>query len=277
MEEDLDNFKKKLNDKSYYNKLNQKIKYFSSFVSSQNSKDLLFNRLKYQKEKIKNFNNSMISNIFIEVINEYEKHKKNNDIIFITNIICKLYNENFLLKDELLKIAKYFLDTKLYNPFFEIFHRTQINDLFTQLQTINLSKLDKVIIKTILLKNPKYIKCILSIESEKYKPFKFISSLFQLQFNLNLLSIEDLLIEEFKYENNRNVFPKNYILNIFKTLNDLFENEEKLQKVDAIYGLYTINGFKYSNSITLVEKFNINISFKIYENQKENANDLYHF
>ena len=69
MEEDLDNFKKKLNDKSYYNKLNQKIKYFSSFVSSQNSKDLLFNRLKYQKEKIKNFNNSMISNIFIEVIN----------------------------------------------------------------------------------------------------------------------------------------------------------------------------------------------------------------
>ena len=273
MEEDLDNFKKKLNDKSYYNKLNQKIKYFSSFVSSQNSKDLLFNRLKYQKEKIKNFNNSMISNIFIEVINEYEKHKKNNDIIFITNIICKLYNENFLLKDELLKIAKYFLDKKLYNPFFEIFHRTQINDLFTQLQTINLSKLDKLIIKTILLKNPKYIKCILSLESEKYKPYKFISSLFKLQFNLNLLSIEDLLIEEFKYENNTNVFPENYILNIFKTLNDLFENEEKLQKVDVIYGLYTINGFKYSNSITLVEKFNINISFKIYENQKENVNE----
>ena len=57
-----------------------------------------------------------------------------------------------------------------------------------------------------------------------------------------------------------------------KELIELFETEEKIQKVDTLYGLYTINGFKYSNTITLLEKFNINISFKIYPNQKENLN-----
>ena len=66
----------------------------------------------------------MISNIFVEVINEYEKHKKNNEIILITNIICKLYNENFMSKLELLKISKHLLDNKKYEPFFEIFNRS---------------------------------------------------------------------------------------------------------------------------------------------------------
>ena len=49
MEEDLDNFKKKLNDISFYNILCQKVKYFSLFLSTQNTKNLLFNRYKYKK------------------------------------------------------------------------------------------------------------------------------------------------------------------------------------------------------------------------------------
>ena len=277
METELDNFQEKLNDKSFFNKFEEKIRYFSFFLSTKNANNLIFNKHKYNQEKINHFNKGILSNFFIALINkinEGQKHKRYCDLIFISNIIGKLYNENIINKDELLKISKYFLEIKKFEPFFEIFRMNQLSDLFDQLKSQNLSKLDKIKLRKILTKNSIYLKAILSLDTEKYHPYKFISSLFQFQFNLNLLSIDDLLINEFKFNNDtKNVFPKNYIINIFKTFNELFDTEEKLQKVDNIYGLYTINGFKFSNVITLVEKFNINTSFKIYRSQKEHINE----
>ena len=90
--------------------------------------------------------------------------------------------------------------------------------------------------REVLSKNPIYLKIILSFDTDKFEPYKFISSLFKFRFNLNLLSIEDLLIDEYKYSDNKNIYPKNYIINIFKTLIDLFETEEKLQK--TVWSLY---------------------------------------
>jgi hypothetical protein len=55
---------------------------------------------------------------------------------------------------------------------------------------------------------------------------------------------------------------------------DLFEREEKIEKRDIIRGMYTIDGFTYSNKIQLVEKFTINLNFKIYQRQKENLNEF---
>ena len=276
METDIDKIHEILNNKSYYNLIEQKIRYFSSILSNQNTNQLLFNKYKYNKEKIKSFDKGILSNIFIALINkisEGSKHKAYNDIIFIVNIICKLYNEEMMDKDELLKISKYILDIKKFESFFEIMKITQISDLFEQLKEIKLSKLDRIILREVLSKNPIYLKIILSFDTDKFEPYKFISSLFKFRFNLNLLSIEDLLIDEYKYSDNKTIYPKNYIINIFKTLIDLFETEEKLQKTDYTYGLYTINGFKYNNIIILVEKFNINISFKIYPRQKEYINE----
>ena len=275
-ETEIEQIHESLNNKSYYHLLEQKIKYFSYFLSTQSSKNLLFNKHKYNKEKIKHFNSGLLSYFFISLINKfYESHKNNyrNDIIFIANLISKLYNETIMAKDELLKISKYLLNNKKYETFFEIFYMTQLDILFDEFKIIKLSKFDKIILQKILSQNPKYIKTILSLDIERYNSYKFISSLFKFKFNLNLLSVEDLLKGEFKL-NNKNIFSKNYIINIFKTLNDLFETEEKLQKTDTIYGLYTINGFKYSNAITLEEKFNISINFKIYEAQKVNINEF---
>jgi hypothetical protein len=144
------------------------------------------------------------------------------------NIICKLYNEEMMDKDELLKISKYILDIKNFESFFEIMKITQISDLFEQLKEIKLSKLDRIILREVLSKNPIYVKIILSFDADKFEPYKFISLLFKFRFNLNLLSIEDLLIDEYKYSDNKTIYPKNYIINIFKTLIDLFETEEKL-------------------------------------------------
>ena len=276
METEIDKFQEMLNDKTFYELLVKKIKYFSSFLSTQNTNNILFNKYKYNSDKIKHLNNAIIPNLFISIINKLNeglKHKTNNDIIFLSNIISKLYNEKIINKDDLLKISKHILDIKKYEAFFEIMKLTQLNELFDQMKNINLSKLDKIFLRKILSKNHNYIKNILSLDSDKYSPNKFISSLFSLKFNLNSLSIEDLLINVYRYSNIDNVFPVNYILNIFKVLIVLFETEEKIQKVDTLYGLYTINGFKYSNTITLLEKFNINISFKIYPNQKENLNE----
>ena len=272
----MNKFQEMLNNKSFINTLEQKMRYFSSFLSTKNSNQLLFNRYKYNQDMIKNINKEKIVWMFISFINkinEISKHKNSNDILFISNIISKLYNENIITKEDLLIISKHILSLKKFESFFEIIYLTQVPDIFYHLKNIILSKLDKINIRKILSSNPKYLKSILSFESKttEFNPNKFISSLFALKFNLNLLSISDLLINEYKYSN-INPFPNKYILNIFQTLLDLFESEEKLQKQDAIYGLYTINGFKYSNIISIPEKFNININFKIYRTQKENLN-----
>ena len=233
METEIDKLQETLNDKTFYELLAKKIKYFSSFLSTQNTNNLLFNKHKYNSEKIKHLNNAIIPNLFISIINKFNeglKHKTNTDIIFISNIISKLFNEKIIMKDDLLKISKHILDIKKYEAFLEIMKLTQLNDLFEQMKSLNLSKLDKIFLRKILSKNPKYIKCILSINTNKYSPNKFISSLFSLKFNLNLLSIEDLLINEYRYANIDNPFPLNYILNIFKVLTELFETEENIQK-----------------------------------------------
>ena len=276
MEDEMNKFQEMLNNKSFINSFEEKIRYFSSFLSTKNSNHLVFNRYKYNQEKIKNINKEKIVYMFISLFNkicEISKHKNSNYNLFISNIISKSYNENIITKDDLLKISNHIISNRKFESFFEIMHRTQVPDLFNQLKSIKLSKLDKINIRKIFSLNPEYIKTILSLDSNIYNPSKYISSLFALKFNLNLLSIEDLLISQYK-NSNINAFPNKYILNIFQTLLDLFNSEEKLQKQDAIYGLYTINGFKYSNIITMVEKFNINISFKLYRTQKENLNEF---
>ena len=52
---------------------------------------------------------------------------------------------------------------------------TQLSDLFEQLKSQNLSKLDKIKLRKILTKNSIYLKDILSLDTEKYHPY--ISSL----------------------------------------------------------------------------------------------------
>ena len=214
MEDEMNKFQEMLNNKAFINKLEQKMRYFSSFLSTKNSNQLLFNRYKYNQDMIKNINKEKIVWMFISFINklnEISKHKNSNDILFISNIISKLYNENIITKEDLLIISKHILSLKKFESFFEIIYLTQVPDIFYHLKNINLSKLDKINIRKILSSNPKYLKSILSCESKttEFNPNKFISSLFALKFNLNLLSISDLLINEYKYSNN-NPFPNKY-------------------------------------------------------------------
>ena len=279
METDVDGFKEILNNKSYSNLLEQKIRYFSSFISKKSTKNSLFNKFRYNKDIFKLFSKHKLSDYFIILLNKIIERKKNinnnnKDILFISIIISKLYNEKIISKDELLNLSQFFIDSKKYEPFLEILKMTQLEEIFIQLKSHKLNNLDRIILKRILSQNSQYIKSILSLDSNKYEPYKYISNLFQLEFNLNLFNIEVLLVNEFKCSSGDNVFPKNYIINIFKTLIDLIEVEENLLKNNIIYGLYTINGFNYNNKIVLEEKFSININMKIYTNQKETMNEF---
>ena len=279
METDVDGFKEILNNKSYSNLLEQKIRYFSSFISTKSTKNTLFNKFRYNKDIFKLFSKHKLSDYFIILLNKIIERKKNinnnnKDILFISIIISKLYNEKIISKDELLNLSQFFIDSKKYEPFLEILKMTQLEEIFIQLKSHKLNNLDRIILKRILSQNSQYIKSILSLDSNKYEPYKYISNLFQLEFNLNLFNIEVLLVNEFKCSSGDNVFPKNYIINIFKTLIDLIEVEENLLKNNIIYGLYTINGLNYNNKIVLEEKFSININVKIYTNQKETMNEF---
>ena len=273
MNNEINNFLNLLNSKYYENYIQQKITYFTYFLKTDTQNQNIFNNHKYNPEIIKPFGDDIITQFFMLSINKCienekkTKSKSNNNILFISMIIGKLYEEKIINKNVILKISTYLLENKKFKEFFEILSSSGEGALLNTIQDRDLSLYDKINIRKILLKNTKYIKNILLLDSNIYEPNKFISSLFQFKLNLNLLNT-DLLLNEFKY-NKKNYLTKNYIINIFKTLLNLFEEEEKIQKNDLIRGLYTKDGFIYSNKIKLVEKFNININLKIYHKQKD--------
>ena len=207
-----------------------------------------------------------------KIMEEKNNPKYNKDIIFISAIIGKLYLEKIINENVVIKIGTYLLENQKFEPFFEVLSVSGVGELLNEIKDKKLTRYEKMIIRKILIQNSQYIKNILLLDPEKYEPFDFISSLFQLEFNLNLLNL-DLFFSEFKF-NNKNYLTKNYIINIFKTLYSLFEKEEKTQKFDLIRGLYTIEGFKYSNKIQLVENFNINLTLKIYPKQKNELDEF---
>ena len=145
MEDEMNKFQEMLNNKSFINSFEEKIRYFSSFLSTKYMFISLFNK-----------------------ICEISKHKNSNYNLFISNIISKSYNEKIITKDDLLKISNHIISNRKFESFFEIMHRTQVPDLFNQLKSIKLSKLDKINIRKIFSLNPKYIKTILSLDSNIY-------------------------------------------------------------------------------------------------------------
>ena len=276
MNNEIKNFINLLNSKYYQNFVLKKIKYFSSFYNSQTRKQTLFNYHKYNPELIKSFDENIITQIFMLSINKFIENQENinlnNDILFISKIIGKLYIEKAISKNVILKISTYLLENQKFEAFFEILSITHIGELLSEIQEKDFKSQEKIIIRRILRNNSLYIKNILLLDSNEYEPYKYISSLFQFKFDLNLLNV-DLVLNEFKYEN-QNYLTKNYIINIFKTLLSLFKEEEKKQKSDLIRGLYTKDGFNYSKKIQLLEKFNINISLKIYQKQKDELDEF---
>ena len=183
METDVDGFKEILNNKSYSNLLEQKIRYFSSFISTKSTKNSLFNKFRYNKDIFKLFSKHKLSDYFIILLNKIIERKKNinnnnKDILFISIIISKLYNEKIISKDELLNLSQFFIDSKKYEPFLEILKMTQLEEIFIQLKSHKLNNLDRIILKRILSQNSQYIKSILSLDSNKYEPYKYISNLF---------------------------------------------------------------------------------------------------
>ncbi len=66
----MNKFQEMLNNKSFVNSFEEKIKYFSSFLSGKNSNHLVFNRYKYNQEKIKNINKDKIAYMFISLFNQ---------------------------------------------------------------------------------------------------------------------------------------------------------------------------------------------------------------
>ena len=277
---EINNFLNLLNHNYYSNFIQQNVRYFTTFLSYPNQKRIPFNNHKYKVEVIKPFNDDIITQFFMLSLNKIiEDEKKvtcnkvkNNDILFISIILSKLYNEKIISENVVLKISTSLLENQKYQSFFEILGSTGIGQLINNIQEKNLKANEKIALRQILTENPQYLKDILSLDYKAYKPYIFISSLFQFKFNLNLVSA-DLLLNDFSY-NGKNYLTKNYFINVFRLLIDLFEKEEKIEKRDIIRGMYTIDGFTYSNKIQLVEKFTINLNFKIYQRQKENLNEF---
>jgi len=277
MSNEITNFLNLLNKKSYSIIINQKIKYFSSFLNFRSNNQTLFNKHKYKPEIIKPFDEDAITQLFMLFLNKFIENRKDknleNNILFISIIIGKLYLEKIISKNVVLKLSTFLFENQKYEAFFEILSTTGIGELLIELYEKHLKSDEKIIIREILTKKSKYIINILQLDPTKYEPYKFICNVFQFKFNLNLLNI-DLLLNDFKYDG-INHLSKNYIINIFKSLLSLFEKEDKLQKKDLIRGLYTIDGFKYSKKIQLVEKFNINLNLKIYHKQKDDGTEIY--
>ena len=271
MSNEVNNFLNILNSKYYPNYIQKRIKYFSTFLNSNPQNQISFNIYKYNPEIIKSFDENIITQFFMLSLNKFIETQKNasqnKDILFISMLIGKLYNENIINKNVVIKLSTCLLEHQKFEEFFEILSSTGVGELLNTIQEKNLNSQEKIEIRKILRENSKYVKNILLLDTNEYEPYKYISSLFLFKFNWNLLNA-DLLLNDFKY-NNKNYLTKNYIINIFKLLLNVFEEEEKIQKNDLIRGLYTKDGFNYSNKITLVEKFNININLKVYHKQSD--------
>ena len=271
MSNEVNNFLNILNSKYYPNYIQKRIKYFSTFLNSNPQNQISFNIYKYNPEIIKSFDENIITQFFMLSLNKFIETQKNasqnKDILFISMLIGKLYNENIINKNVVIKLSTCLLEHQKFEEFFEILSSTGVGELLNTIQEKNLNSQEKIEIRKILRENSKYVKNILLLDTNEYEPYKYISSLFLFKFNWNLLNA-DLLLNDFKY-NNKNYLTKNYIINIFKLLLNLFEEEEKIQKNDLIRGLYIKDSFNYSNKITLVEKFNININLKVYHKQSD--------
>ena len=270
MSQEVNNFLNLLSNKNYTNFINQKIRYFSSPLLNNTQNHILFTKHKYKPETIKPFNDDMVTQFFMLSLNKIMEDKKdpnsNSDIFFISVILGKLYVEKCISENVIVKIATFLLENLKIEPFLEILSITGIGELLNEIKEKALKSYERMVIRTILTNNPKYIKSILLLDPEEFGPYNFLTSVFQFNFNLNILNVDSFL-SEFKLNDN-DCLTKNYLVNIFKTLLCLFEKEEKTQKADLIRGLYTRNGFIYSNKIQLVEKFNINLILKIYQRQK---------
>ena len=271
MSNEVNNFLNLLNSKYYANYIHRRIKYFSGFLNIQPKMQTTFDIYKYIPEIIKSFDDDIISQFFILSLNKFIENQKklfpNKDILFISMLIGKLYKENIINKNVVIKISAYLLENQKFEEYFEILSKTGIGELLIAIREKDLKQKEKIIIRKILCENDKYVKNIFLLDTKEYEPYKYISSLFQFKFNWNLLNA-DLLLSGFNYKN-KYYLTKNYIINTFKLLLNLFEREEKVQKNDLIRGLYTKDGFIYSNKITLVEKFIINLNLKIYQRQKD--------
>ena len=275
MSNEITNFLNLLNSKSFNTIMYPKILYFSSLLRNHSNNQTLFNRHKYNPEIIKPINEDTITQFCMLFLNKFIENRKDknlkNNILFISIIIGKLYVEKIISTNVVLKISTFLLENQDFEAFFEIFSMTGLGDLLLEIHEKNLKMEEKIIVRKLLKEKSKYIINILQLDPKEYEPYKFISSLFQLKFDLNLLNI-DFLLNDFTYYN-KNYLTKNYIINIYKTLLFLFAKEEKTQKTDLVRGLYTIDGFKYSNKIQLVEKFNINLNIKIYHKQKDDFDE----
>ena len=215
MSNEVNNFLNLLNSKYYENYIHRKIKYFSGILNTQPKMQTSFDFCKYIPEIIKSFDDDIISQFFMLSLNKFIENQKNKfpnkDILFISMIIGKLYNENIINKNVVIKISAYLLENQKFQEFFEILSNTGIGELLNAIREKDLKQKEKIIIRKILSENDKYVKNILLLDTKEYEPYKYISSLFQFKFNWNLLNA-DLLLSGFKYKN-KNYLTKNYIIN----------------------------------------------------------------
>ena len=80
---------------------------------------------------------------------------KNNDILFISIILSKLYNEKIISENVVLKISTSLLENQKYQSFFEILATTGIGQLLNNIQEKNVKANEKITIRQILTENPK--------------------------------------------------------------------------------------------------------------------------
>ena len=188
MSNEITNFLNLLNSKSFNTTIYQKIKYLSSFLRAKNNNQTLFNKHKYNQEIIRPINEDIITQFFMLFLNKFIENKKDvnlkNNILFISIIIGKLYVEKIISKNVVLNPSAFLLENQDFDPFFEILASTGLGDLLTQIKEKHLKIEEKIIIRKILKEKSRYIANMLLLDPKQYEPYKFISSLFQLKFDL---------------------------------------------------------------------------------------------
>lgn len=122
---EINNFLNLLNHNYYSNFIQHNVRYFTTFLSYPNQKRIPFNNHKYKEEAIKPFNDDIITQFFMLSLNKIiEDEKKvtcnkvkNNDILFISIILSKLYNEKIISENVVLKISTSLLENQKYQSF----------------------------------------------------------------------------------------------------------------------------------------------------------------
>ena len=73
---EINNFLNLLNHNYYSNFIQQKVRYFTTFLSSQNHKQIPFYKHKYKAEAIKPFNDDIITQFFMLSLNKIIENEK---------------------------------------------------------------------------------------------------------------------------------------------------------------------------------------------------------